>query len=243
MRQIWKGAVLSLVLLMVFAGGLGACSRAEHAGKAVVVEFEDHETDLNPYRTRMIVSPGYVRFDDGNNGPDFVLFDRHANVIYSSSSTDQRILVVKGDARKHALPGKLVSRVEEGTEKLPDVSGRHVMHHKLMVNKQLCYDVYSAAGLLPKVVEAMREFQQALVAQHYDLLQKTPAGMVSDCDQFNNVYRPAAFLDFGFPIRSTNSGGRMRQLVDYHEDQKINPAWFVLPEGYEKFTIASMRGG
>jgi hypothetical protein len=242
MRKKTIVAALWILVVLLISGGLAACTRAGHGDKAVVVEFQDHETDQDPYRTRMIVSPAYVRFDDGVNGPDFVLFDRRAHVIYSSSSTDQRILVVQGDAEKHALPRKLVARVEDGTEKLPTVSGREVVHHKLMVNRHLCYDVYSANGLLPKVVQAMREFQQALVAQHYDLLQKTPAGMVSDCDQFNNVYRPAAFLDFGFPVRATNSGGRMRQLVDYHEDQKIDPTWFVLPEGYTQFTIASMRG-
>jgi hypothetical protein len=237
-----KSAIVSAILISLAGFGLSACAPAHGANGAVVVDFKDHETGLAPYRTRMIVTPDYMRIDDGKISNDFVLFDRRARVIYSSSSYDQRILVVRGDNKKYPMPSRFVTRVDAVKEDLPKVSGHAVVHRVLQVNGKTCYDFYSAAGLLPQVVQAMKEFQQVLVGEHGAMLQVTPAGMTSDCDAVNNVYRPTVFLDYGFPVRATNSADRLRQLVDYHVHQKIDPQWFVLPAGYTKFTAGSMRG-
>jgi hypothetical protein len=237
-----KSAFLFFVLISLAGFGFATCAPALAANGAVIVDFRDHESGIAPYRTRVIVTPDYMRIDDGKISNDFVLFDRRARVIYSSSSYDQRILVVRGDNKKYPKPSRLVTRVETVKEKLPKVSGHAVIHHVLRVNGKVCYDFYSAAGLLPRVVQAMKEFQRVLVSEHGAMLKISPPGTTSVCDAVNNVYRPTAFLDYGFPVRATNDEDRLRQLVDYHEHQKADPAWFRLPAGYTQFTASSMRG-
>ncbi len=232
----------TLFLVPIAWLALNACATAAGGTGAVIVEFQDHEPGLDPYRTRMIVTSRYMRIDEGTITPDFVLFDRHARVIYSTSSMDQRTLVVRADDKKYPLPPHLVTQVVVGKETLPKVSDHTVIHRTLRVNGKTCYDFYSAAGLLPQVVQALKEFQWVLASEHGDALKHTITGATTECDQVNNVYRPTTFLDYGFPVRATNSEDRTRQLVDYRTVRKVDPAWFVLPKGYTEFTARSMRG-
>jgi hypothetical protein len=231
---------LSWLILITLAGSvmLSACSPAQ---EATIVYFDEQEGSNEPYRTRMIVTPAYIRFDDNDDKGDFVLYDRKQRVIYSTNSMDQRTLVIRWKDNRPVMPKKIKNRDERLKETVPSVDGRAVSHYRLHTNDSLCYDLYAAEGLLPDAVAAMAEFAQTLSVEHAAFLQTVPQTGASPCDQVNNVYRPARYLKFGFPIHARDYLGRSRLLADYKTGEKVAAELFELPEDYQQFTTEEIR--
>ncbi len=232
--KFWIGLILvgSLVLT--------ACSGGD---KATIVYFDEQEGEGEPYRTRMIVTPRYMRLDDNEDKGDFVLFDRKKRVIYSTSAMDKRTLVIKWKDTGLTMPAKLKNRDEKLDEKLPPIGDKEVVRYRLHTNKTVCYDLYAAKELLPNAVKAMTEFQQTLAVEHAVFLLATSLQPTSACDQVGNVYQPARFLKYGFPVYARDYLGRTRQLVDYKTGQSISKELFKLPADYQQFTTEEMRSG
>ena len=86
----WVGWALPTLLLLAT---LVSCS--EPSTPAAVLYFVEHEPGAEPYRTRMIVTAGFLRMDGGADSEDFLLFDRADGTIYSVSSGDQQILAIR----------------------------------------------------------------------------------------------------------------------------------------------------
>ncbi|KPK12772.1 MAG: hypothetical protein AMJ68_00825 [Acidithiobacillales bacterium SG8_45] len=218
---------------------LSACSRTQDA---TIVYFDEQEGSNEPYRTRMIVTSAYIRFDDNDDKGDFVLYDRKQRVIYSTNSMDKRTLVIRWTDTKVAMPEKISNRDEKLNESVPSVGGHVVRHYRLHTNDSLCYDLYAADGLLPDAVSAMTEFAQTLGVEHAAFLKAAPQLGGSPCDAMNNVYRPARYLKFGFPVHARDYLGRSRQLVDYQAGQKVSAELFELPKEFHQFTTEEIRG-
>jgi hypothetical protein len=219
---------------------LTACSRGY---QATIVYFNEQEGAQEPYRTRMIVTPRYMRLDDDDDEGDFVLFDRNKRVIYSTNAMDQRTLVIRWKETGLSTPANLKNRNEKLDEKVPPVGNNEVRRYRLYTNGEVCYDLYAARSLLPNVVKAMAEFQQTLAVEHAAFMLATTLQTSSPCDQMSNVYQPARFLKYGFPIHARDYLGRIRQLADYKTDQTVSRDLFKLPAGYEQFTTEQMRSG
>jgi hypothetical protein len=232
---------LSWLILIILAGSgvLTACSPVQDA---TIVYFDEQEGSNEPYRTRMIVTPAYIRFDDDDDNGDFVLYDRKQRVIYSTNSMDKRTLVIRWKDSQLAMPENISNRDEKLKETVPSVGGRVVSHYRLHTNDSLCYDLYAAEGLLPDAVAAMSEFAQTLSVEHAAFLQAAPQPGASPCDRVNNVYKPARYLKFGFPIHARDYLGRARLLADYKTGQKVSAELFVLPKDYQQFTTEEIRG-
>jgi len=226
---------------LVLAGSilLSACSRTHDA---TIVYFDEQEGSNEPYRTRMIVTSAYVRFDDNDDEGDFVLYDRKQRVIYSTNSMDKRTLVIRWKDNMLTTPKKISNRDEKLNESVPSVGGHVVSHYRLLTNDSLCYDLYAAEGLLPDAVLAMTEFAHTLSVEHAAFLKAAPQSGVSPCDAMNNVYRPARYLKFGFPVHARDYLGRSRQLADYQTGQKVSVKLFELPKEFHQFTTEEIRG-
>lgn len=218
---------------------LSACAGTP---KATIVYFEEQEGSGQTYRTRMIVSERYLRLDDADDAGDFVLFDRKQRVIYSTNSLDRRTLVIRWKVVLLKPPASLKRRQQRIEEKIPPIGDRPVAHHRLQANGEVCYDLYAVAGLLPDVVQAMREYHRTLATVHADLLPAAPL-QTSPCEQVANVYFPDWYLQYGFPIQARDYLGRGRQLADYRTAQPVAGALFRLPEGYRQFTMEQARSG
>jgi hypothetical protein len=219
---------------------LTACSKGY---QATIVYFNEQEGAREPYRTRMIVTPRYLRLDDDDDKGDFVLFDRNKRVIYSTNAMDQRTLVIRWKKTELSAPATMKNRDEKLDEKVPPIGKNEVRRYRLYTNDKVCYDLYAARDLLPNVVKAMAEFQQTLAVEHAAFMRATPLQTSSPCDQMSNVYQPARFLKYGFPIHARDYLGRMRQLADYKTDQTVSGDLFKLPADYEQFTTEQMRSG
>lgn len=227
------GFVLILAATLPVTGSAG--------GNATVIHFEEQEVDSEKYRSRLIVTPEYMRLDDGEGSTDFVLFDRKKRVIYSTNSMDKHTLVIKWRKMSLTMPESLKNRIETVKELVPSIASQPVTHLRLYTNNKQCYDLFAAKGLLPKVVKAMIEFQETLAVEHADFMRDAPLQTASDCDRVNNVFNPARYLRFGFPVHARDYLGRSRQMVDYKTGEKVDKKLFVLPEGFKQYSTQDMR--
>ncbi len=216
-------------------------ARAEPTTPATVLYFAEHEQGTDPYRTRIIVTAKFVRMDDGANNQDFLLFARTDGTIYSVSSRDRQILVMRLTPVKIKPPEKLIQRVVIDHAVFPSVSRHKVGHYQLLTNNQLCYDLYAADGLLPDVVEALRLYYVALAGQQALTIPVTPSEMQSPCDLANNVFFPARQLGYGFPVRLVDMAGKTSELVDYKTNFHATAAIFRLPPDYKRLTLEELR--
>ena len=208
---------------------------------ATVVYFSDHEQGSEAYRTRMIVSADYLRMDDGQDGRNFLLFDRADATIYSVSSGDRQVLVMPRRTVDIKPPIRLIRHVVVDTAPFPAVGGHAVAHYELMTNRQRCYDLYAADGLLPDVVVALRQYHAALAGQQAATLAVTPPEFQSPCDMDNNVFSPVRQLDYGFPVRLVDMTGRTTQLLDYKTGFHASADLFQLPPDYKRSTLDQLR--
>src|SRR5210317_1738034 len=132
-----------ILLMLATAWALNACTPT---GDATIIYFDEQEGSGEPYRTRTIVTPAYVRLDDDDDKSDFVLYDRKQRVIYSTNSLDKRTLVIKWKDHGLSLPKKFKNRDEKLKETVPSISGSEVSHYRLYTNDSMCYDIYAAEG-------------------------------------------------------------------------------------------------
>ncbi len=228
--------VFGFLLILVTTSAAGSTG-----GNATVVHFEEKEAGTEKYHTRMIVTPDYMRFDDGKASTDFVLFDRKKRVIYSTSSMDKHTLVIKWRKLSLNMPSSFKNRVEILKDSVPAIGNKPVTHYRLYTNEKQCYDLYVAKGLLPEAVKAMVEFQETLAVEHADFFDYAPLQTASDCDRVNNVYDPTRYLKFGFPVRANDYLGRSRQLLNFKSDEKVDKKLFILPKDYKQYGTKDMR--
>jgi hypothetical protein len=232
--------IYRLLTAVVMATLLGACGEA---GKATALYYNEQDEGGEAFRTRMIVTAQWLRIDEGEGSRDFLLYDRREKTLYSVNAADSRILVLPKRAVDVVSPLKLEHGVQRGTEALPAVGGRAVTHYRLSTNNKSCYEVFAADGLLPEAVQALREYRTALAAQQAPALASMPKELQTPCDLANNIFAPARYLDYGLPVRLTETGVRTSELVDYSVDFKADRALFELPANYRRMTIEELRGG
>jgi hypothetical protein len=220
---------------------LAACGQGPGV-EATELRFADQEPSGEPTPVRMLITPGYLRIDDGGDGTTFVLFSRRDRVIYNVNAADQTVLVIPPSPPPSRPPIRLTHSVKAIPETLPAVSGHRVAHVQLMTNDKVCYDVYAEENLLPGAVAAMRDFISVLGNDQAQSVPRIPPELLTPCYLANNIHAPARYLEHGFPIRRAEPGGRVSELVDYTEKKRVNPALFELPVDLRRMNIHELRG-
>lgn len=229
-----------VVIAAILGAQLAGCG---DGGNATALYYAEQDAGSAPYQTRMIVTDRWLRIDDGPQGKDFLLFDRRDRTIYNLNTADESILVLSPLAVGISSPLALRHRVDKDEAGLPSVGNRTVRHYRLHTNDTLCYDLYAADGLLPGAVQALREYREALAGQQAVPLPSAPKEVLAGCDLANNIFLPARHLDYGLPVRLSETGVRTSELVDYNTDFKAEAALFELPPNYKRLTIEQLRGG
>lgn len=93
----------------------GAAGQAPGAAPvAAVMYYEEREPGVEPYTTRIIVSPRYLRLDDGNDDGDFVLLERGSGTLQSTNAVDGTILVIRGSGPAADPQSRCRSRCRTG---------------------------------------------------------------------------------------------------------------------------------
>ena len=245
--------IIGLVLLLI---GLGACQRTESGATAqtaaktatghdILLTFIEFEKGVDPYRTRAIITPDFLRFDDGEGSVDFVLFDRRKRIVYSVNSDDETVLAVHPKAIKIEPPMKLKLEVHAlgNMQDAPPIDGKHPQHYQFLANGEICYDTVSVKGLLPDAVDALRDFSAVLASDSKVTFNNIPADLHDACDMSMNTFAAGRHFAYGFPIQEWSPKGAGRTLIDYRTDYRADPALFVLPKEYTHFTVQEFREG
>lgn len=227
--------VIALLVLFFFT------SCTNKPSSATFLSFSENTPDGDSYPVRMLVTDRFLRIEDGDARDGFIVFDRAKKIVYSVSHTDKTTLVLHAGPVKLDAPKAFVHQVDRDGEKLPDVGGRAVRHYRLSTNREPCFDVYAADGLLPEALAALREYHRALAGEQSAMQAMVPAGFQSACDLAEYVFLPARHLEFGFPVRQISRAGVTRQLVDFKTDVPVEKGLFDVPAAYKQITPAEVR--
>jgi hypothetical protein len=233
MRRILTGAVIVLLLV--------ACQETPRTTPATALYLVEQEPGDEAYRTRMLVTPEYLRIDDGRADGDFTLYVRRDRTIYSVTAGDKLVLTIKPEPRRPEPPIRLEHRAVREKDEAPSVGGKAVVRWRLLTNGATCYDIHAADGLLPPAVAALREFIETLSWDQARSLAYTPKEMQSPCHLANNVFAATRYLDHGLPVRRVDMTGRVSELVDYQEGFEADPSLFTLPESFRQVDIKELR--
>ncbi len=240
MMKYFKWLVVSLVVVTVTA-----CSKKEPTDYAYKIMFVEQEQFVEPYPTRIIVTPEFVRFDDGDGAEDFILFDRKQSLVHSVVIEDKTVMTVHKKDSKVESPIKLnFTEKDLGEMKdAPKVAGQNPRHYQLLVNDEVCSNLITVNDLMPGAVTALREFSILMASDSKSILSNVPADMHNACDLAQDTFAPARQLMFGFPVQTMGHKEYARTLVDFDENYKVDEKLFVLPTDFKRYTVKELREG
>jgi len=223
---------------------LAACHQATPTSNQVLsLMFKEAGTD-EFVPMRVVVSPGFVRIDDGETSGDFTLYDRAARVVYSSSADNRTILVVPAAPVTIEPPIALSHGVEAfDVGENPSPVGGSVRGVRLRTNGETCWELVVADGVAEEARKALGELERALAGEHARVLAFTPEDLRTPCGMANDVFEAGRQYAQGFPVRSADMRGNQRLLTAVDTPAKIDPALFELPSSYRRITVNELRGG
>jgi hypothetical protein len=203
-----------------------------------IVEFDEVESGVEPYTTRMTVSDRYIRIDDSGEAGGFVLFDREKKRIFSVVHDNRSILVVDPVRPLADRPEDLLIRSELiQDQQTPTLAGIRPDYYQFYANEQLCYHLVAVEGFMPDVANALRSYQSVLAAQQQETLLNTPKELQTPCFLANYIYAAGEYSSKGFPVEQWDLTGYRRSLSGVEENIAVDPALFTLPDGYSYFSI------
>jgi len=231
-------------LLMIAAVAMGATPvfALDETVEVLKLDYQEWEPGGDPYASRALITPQFMRLDYGVDGEGFILFDREAGMVYSVQVEDRRILEVAALADDAAGIGEppiplVLAQSSEADDNAPSLGGRQPVITEFTVNGELCQQTVSIAGLLPEAVAAWREFALLMAAQRATTLHNTPPEFWQACSLANEIYAPTRYLQQGLPIRAYSGSGISRELRSFEPGVSMSAALFELPEGYQRFRI------
>ncbi len=220
-------------LIGVCIGGVVLNVAAEVAlVPATLLLWQEQETGIDPYPSRMLVTEHFIRSDDGQDDGNFILFDRLSRKIYSVSHEQRTILVIEAEKMSDTSGAPPIKELLQPDPEAPKIDGRPVSHFQLYSGDQECLQATVVPSLMPGVVAAMRDMQAVLAARQYRDLDKTPEDYRTPCYLANYIYAIDWHLQAGFPIMEVRQDGWQRALLDYRSAHSVAPELFILPKGY-----------
>lgn len=224
------------VLLPMLMLSICASASAEMLD-AVMLKYMVSESGVEPYASRIIVTANMLRMDDDDPQGDYLLFDRDKQLISSVTHSDGTVLEIP----LRELPEKspLLLRRDSSLEpddKAPRIGNGQPHKLRLFVNEKLCYDAVVVPGLLPDVLDALRDFYRVLAGEQGKVLARLPAEMLDDCDLAIHTFYPEWPLQSGLAIQAFDVVGQRGQLlVDINQSFKVKKQLLTLPGGYKRY--------
>ena len=203
-----------------------------------VVTYMEREAGTDTYPVRILVTPDYVRYDDGYDESDYALLDRRTRTLYSVAHENASVLVIENHPVNDPLPAEL-SLTEELTEDndAPAISGKQPLHVKYLANGTPCYQAVSAAGLMDEVVAGMAEYATALGERPRGNMQSVPEAMQTPCFLSRYVFATARHYRHGLPVQLWDEAGFYSALTDFSAGKTVPTALFEVPDDYESIRL------
>lgn len=219
--------ILTTVACMLASG-------AALAGDAALLVYRVWETGIDPYASRILVTPAYLRLDEGRDDGSYSLFDRQQEILYTVSPEDRSVMVMHPAGPVPGEPAGLILHEEvETDERAPTVAGHRPTNVRLFANGELCSEMVVLDGAMDDAVEALTELKLALARVQARSLADLPLSARTPCDLAANVYAADRPLSFGLPIQE-RSAGRSQSLVDFTPDFDADDTLFEIPQEFSR---------
>jgi len=242
-----KKNVFLIVLSVVMLSVLSSCAQKEQGDTLIL--FTEQENGVEPFQTRMIITKNFLRIDDGEGTESFVLYDRTKKIVYSTSPDENRVMEIHEKKLKKGEvfepPFKLTYSVKEmpKMKDAPTINGETAKHYQLITNDKVCYDVVAIKNLMPSAIKALTEFHAHMATDSRLTFNNMPEDMLEACEMTLTTFKPTRQFEFGFPIQEWGKREYRRSLVDYDINYKADPKLFILPKGYQYYTVQDLREG
>lgn len=238
-----RGCNLLLISFIVLL--LAACGKSGEMTDGIsqpvtgvnILTYDEREAGTGTYIVRMLVSPDFLRFDDGYAESDFALLERRSGTIFSVSHEDHSILVIENQPGDAALPAELtLTESRSVDDEAPAIAGKQAVHSQYLASGTLCYQTLTVPGLLDDTVAAMAEYAEVLARRQLNNMGSVPESMQTPCFLSRYVYAPARHYRDGLPVQEWDETGYSRMLTDFSEDETVPATVFELPGEYERFS-------
>ncbi len=208
------------------------------AVKADVLAYRVQESGSEPYTSRFLVTPRWLRLDQGEGTDGYLLYDREKQIIHDVSDADRTVLEIDAPAgRRGGQPAGLRLSVTPVAEPGgPSIRGIKPRHYRLRVNGKDCQEIVVLPDAMSNAVGAWREFSSRLADQQWTTLANMPAGSQSECDLVTHVYAPNRGLSLGLPVY-WHIPDKDRALQNYASGRHVADALFTLPKGYRRIGL------
>ncbi len=205
--------------LMLCLLGMGGA----HAADMTVLRYVDQDPGGEPYLTRILVTPDYLRMDSGRDEDDFFLLDRRQRKLTN-------VMRERGLAMVF-LPETLPPRPVDWSPKLetrPAAPGTE--RFSLSMKGVVCSEGIAALRAAPDAARAMAEMKSVLASMQYRMWKESPPELQHDCDLVNLVWESGTTLKLGLPLEEREFTGRSRSF-EGETLQPLQPGLFRLPDG------------
>jgi hypothetical protein len=191
--------------------------------------------------SRLLVTPDYLRMDQGRQDRGFILLDRRARVIYNVDAQARMVLVIEPPRQNRGVPATLKHAASRQAQPdMPEVAGKTPEYWQFFVNDRLCRSAVVVPGLLPQASTAYREYLELLADQEMLTLAVMPPELQDACDMAIHVYTPLAVLEKGLPLREWHVSGWRQELLDLQDAFSIAAEGFRLPDDYRRLSLGEM---
>ncbi|MDH5328007.1 MAG: hypothetical protein OEZ68_00050 [Gammaproteobacteria bacterium] len=233
-------SVLLLGTLLQGCGTAGTRQAESPKNEVAVLRYEVREPGRDKaYVSEILVSKTRMVMWEPGNAKDFLMFDRQSQTIYSVTSDDQTVFVIKAKPVAGEPPMALENvEVSQPSSAMPKIQNMPATHYRYDVNGKHCYDVVSLPeNFLPDVRQALVEYRTVLAGEHAAGLANSPKDQLQACDLSINIFHPVKHLQHGVPIREWDRKGKQRFMVDFREKWLADMSRFDLPQGYQHYSI------
>ena len=202
-----------------------------------MLSYEEREAGTDSYIVRVLVSPGFVRLDDGYTASDFALLDRQSKTVFSVSHEDRSILVIEYQPGDVALPPDIkLTETRTADDAAPAIAGKQPVHINYLASGDLCFQAVTVPDVMGDAVAGMAEYAEVLAERQLNNMESVPVSMQTPCFLSRYVYAAARQYRDGLPVQEWDGSGYFRTLIDFNENETVPAALFELPGAYERFS-------
>lgn len=206
--------------------GMGAAQAADMPAQQqdmIALRYLDQDPGDQPYLTRILVTPDFMRMDSGEDNGDFVLLDRRQRRVINVMHGNNMAMVF--------APGTLPPKPAGWKPRLDTrAAAQGTRRFSLTLKGVVCSEGIVARRAAPDAARAMAELKSILAATQYRMWKDTPREMQHDCDLANQVWEAGATLKLGLPLEEREFTGRTRQF-ESETREPLRPELFRVPEG------------
>jgi len=241
-----NGLLLSLAmpLLVTACGQSEAPSESPPAAQpdtlanVSILTYMEREAGIDTYPVRILVSPDYVRYDDGYDESDYALLDRRSRTLYSVAHENASVLVIENHPSSETMPADLSLTEERIVDNdAPAIAGKQPLHVKYLANGTPCYQAVSVSGLMDEAVDGMAEYATALGERQLHDIQSVPDAIRTPCFLSRYAYASAQHYTHGLPLQIWDDTGYDSSLTDFRSGETVSAALFKVPDDYQSILL------